>query len=66
MDTIVEWARALWGLWLMLIFLGIVAWALWPGRKRKMEEHARIPLDDPADELDRADALENKRDGRQD
>ncbi len=65
MDALVEWARALWGLWLMLIFLGICAYALWPSRKREMEEHARIPLDDPADDLERADELE-KKDGRQD
>ena len=64
MDTLFEWAKALWGLWLMLIFLGIVAYALWPSRQREMEEHARIPFDDPADDLDPPDL--EKKDGRQD
>jgi len=66
MDTLVEWAAALWGLWLMLIFLGICAYALWPSRRRQreMEEHARIPLDDPADDLRRPP--EEKKDGRED
>jgi cytochrome c oxidase cbb3-type subunit 4 len=41
-----ELARAWWGVWLMLLFLGIVVWALWPSekRKREMREHAMIPL----------------------
>ena len=38
--------RPLWVLWLMLIFLGIVAWALWPGRRKKMKEYGEIPLRD--------------------
>jgi cytochrome c oxidase cbb3-type subunit 4 len=59
MDTLVEWAKALWGLWLMMIFIGIVAYVFWPGRKREMEEHARIPLEDPLEDLER-------KDGRQD
>jgi cytochrome c oxidase cbb3-type subunit 4 len=60
MESLVEWAKALWGLWLMLVFLGIVAYVMWPGRKRTMDEHARIPLEDPLDESER------KRNGRQD
>lgn len=60
MESLVEWAKALWGLWLMLIFLGIVAYVMWPGRKRQMDEHARIPLEDPLDDSER------KRNGRQD
>lgn len=43
--------RDLWGAWLMLIFLGIVVWAYWPGRRRRrqMRDHADIPFrnDDP-------------------
>jgi cbb3-type cytochrome oxidase subunit 3 len=60
MESLVEWAKALWGLWLMLIFLGIVASVMWPGRKRQMDEHARIPFEDPLDDSER------KRNGRQD
>jgi|GEM_PF-1108094 len=66
MDTLFEWAKSFWGLWLMAIFIGICVYALWPSRKRQreMEEHARIPLEDPADALERP--TEEKKDGRQD
>ncbi len=50
-DKLAEWANAVWGLWLMLIFFGIVAWVFWPGRKKTMEEHARIPFEGPPDDL---------------
>lgn len=50
-DKLAEWANAVWGLWLMLIFIGIVAWVFWPGRKKQMEEHARIPFEDRSDDL---------------
>ncbi|MBE9559009.1 MAG: cbb3-type cytochrome c oxidase subunit 3 [Proteobacteria bacterium] len=48
-----EIARAFWGLWLMILFVGIVAWAMWPSRKRSeaMHDAAMIPFrddDDPA------------------
>ena len=36
--------RPLWVVWLMLIFLGIVAWAYWPTRKSEMDDHAQIPF----------------------
>lgn len=38
--------RSLWVVWLMALFLGIVAWAFWPSRKGRMEKHGRIPLED--------------------
>lgn len=48
-----EIARAWWGLWLMTLFVGIVAWALWPSRQRseEMREASMIPFredDEPA------------------
>lgn len=46
LDTILETARSLWGLWLMLVFLSIVAWAFWPGNSRKFEGHGQIPFKD--------------------
>jgi cytochrome c oxidase cbb3-type subunit IV len=46
MEEALVWLRSLWLLWLMLLFLGIVAWAFWPGRRRRMESHGRIPLED--------------------
>ena len=47
-DSLYEVVRSLWVVWLMLIFIGIVVWAFWPGRrtKKKMEHAARIPLED--------------------
>jgi len=42
------WAdlRSLWVLWLMLLFVGIVAWVYWPSRRRRaqMQDHANIPF----------------------
>jgi cytochrome c oxidase cbb3-type subunit IV len=45
-DEIIHMTRSLVTIWVMLIFLGIVAWAFWPKRKRTLEAHGRIPLDD--------------------
>ena len=34
-----------WGLlYFVLIFLGVVAYAMWPSRKKAFDEAARIPL----------------------
>jgi cytochrome c oxidase cbb3-type subunit 4 len=41
-----EFLRSLWVVWLMLIFLGIVAWAFWPGHKKRFEDDANIPFRD--------------------
>ncbi len=48
-----EIARAWWGIWLMILFVGIIAWTMWPSRKRSedMSDAAMIPFredDDPA------------------
>lgn len=45
-EAIYEFVRSFWVLWLMLLFIGIVVWAFWPGRRKDLEAHARIPLDD--------------------
>ncbi len=36
--------RSLWVVWFMALFIGIVAWALWPPRKKRLEALGRIPL----------------------
>jgi cytochrome c oxidase cbb3-type subunit 4 len=36
--------RSLWVVWFMALFIGIVAWALWPSRRAKLEDLGRIPL----------------------
>lgn len=38
--------REAWLVWLVLVFLAIVVWVLWPSRRRKLERQARIPLED--------------------
>ena len=52
-----ELARTWWGAWLMLLFIGIVVWALWPSERRKadMRRNALIPFrddDDPASDIE--------------
>jgi len=46
LSTIYETARSAWTVWFFLLFVGVVAWALWPGRKSEMDRNARIPLED--------------------
>lgn len=43
-----EFFRPLWGVWLMALFSLIIAWVMWPSKKRKeeFEAHAQIPLQD--------------------
>ena len=51
--TLVEisnFLRDYWGLWLMILFVGIVAWVFWPSNKKDLESHADIPLRDEDDE----------------
>ena len=46
LEEILPVLRQFWQVWLVLLFVGIVVWTLWPGRRREMDEHARIPLRD--------------------
>ncbi|MET0277961.1 MAG: cbb3-type cytochrome c oxidase subunit 3 [Pseudorhodoplanes sp.] len=42
---VAEFAQT-WGLlYFVLIFLGVVAYALWPSNKKKFDDASRIPLD---------------------
>lgn len=38
--------KSLWVVWFAILFVGIVVWAFWPSRRRRLEEHGRIPLRD--------------------
>lgn len=38
--------RQFWGLWLMIFFLGIVAWAYWPRNKGRFKDDAMIIFKD--------------------
>ena len=44
MEGLVEFARSIWGLWMVILFVGIVAWTFWPSRRHKLEEHGKIPF----------------------
>ena len=46
METLYEWVASLWLVWLVILFVGIVAWAFWPKRKERLQRHADIPLRD--------------------
>ena len=49
MEGFYEFVRSSWTIWLMLLFVGIVAWAFWPRRKDDLEEKGKIPLRDDED-----------------
>ena len=46
-----EWITSFWLVWLILLFVGIVAWVFWPKHKQRLERHGEIPLRD--DDRDR-------------
>ncbi|AUG51645.1 cbb3-type cytochrome c oxidase subunit 3 [Thalassospira marina] len=47
-SALADFLRPLWGLWLMLFFAAIIAFVMWPSKKRKQnfEDHAQIPFKD--------------------
>ena len=38
--------HAYWTVWLVLVFIGIVVYAAWPGNRAKFEHSGKIPLED--------------------
>ena len=46
MESVLPVLKQFWVIWLMILFVGIVAWVYWPGRRREMEDNARIPFRD--------------------
>ena len=38
--------KQLWVVWLVLLFLGITAWAYWPSRKAQLDRYAQIPFNE--------------------
>jgi cytochrome c oxidase cbb3-type subunit 4 len=38
------WVLSLWQLWLIVLFIAIVAWVFWPKNKRRLERQGEIPL----------------------
>ncbi|AVM75880.1 cbb3-type cytochrome oxidase subunit 3 [Magnetospirillum gryphiswaldense] len=49
LEAISEFFRSLWGVWLMVLFLGIVFYAFRPRNKDRLEEYGNIPLRDDDD-----------------
>lgn len=49
MQDLAAFLTELWLVWLLLLFVGIVTWVFWPGRKKRLERHGRIPLEDDED-----------------
>ena len=43
--------RSLWLLWLVLLFVAIVAYVYWPSRRKRLESYGSIPLQDDTPDL---------------
>ena len=46
MADLYAFVRSLWLVWLILLFLAIVAYVYWPSRKVRLESYGRMPLRD--------------------
>ena len=46
MDAFYAFVKSFWVVWLLVLFVGIVVWVYWPGRKKQLETHGEIPLRD--------------------
>jgi cytochrome c oxidase cbb3-type subunit IV len=44
LESLYPLLASLWVVWFTALFVGIVAWALWPSRRSQLEDHGRIPL----------------------
>jgi cbb3-type cytochrome oxidase subunit 3 len=49
--------KSLWTLWFFLVFAGVIAWTLWPGRRQTLEAHGHLPLEEDL-------PVQGERDGR--
>ncbi|MBF0190758.1 MAG: cbb3-type cytochrome c oxidase subunit 3 [Magnetococcales bacterium] len=45
-DTLVAFSRQFGVVWFFLLFVGIVAWAFWPGNKKRFEKEGRRVLEE--------------------
>lgn len=60
MEEFYDFMRSLWVVWLMILFVGIVVWVVWPSNKKRLEKHGEIPFKDDPD----GQQPERDRDGR--
>ncbi|SDG73682.1 cbb3-type cytochrome oxidase subunit 3 [Roseospirillum parvum] len=52
MQDVSELLSQFWGLWLLILFVGIIVWVFKPGNKDRLESQAMIPLNDDDEEHD--------------
>ncbi|MFI4998298.1 MAG: cbb3-type cytochrome oxidase subunit 3 [Reyranellales bacterium] len=45
-DTLAGALTSIWTIWAVVLFAGILVWALRPRNRRRFEQDARIPLND--------------------
>jgi cytochrome c oxidase cbb3-type subunit 4 len=50
LNAIASFLRSFWTVWLMLLFVGVLFWALRPKNKDKFDEASRIPFGDEGQE----------------
>ena len=50
LNAIASFLRSFWTVWLMLLFVGVLVWALRPRNKDKFDEASRIPFKDEGQE----------------
>ena len=48
METLHQVLASIWTVWAVLLFAGIVRWAVRPANRARFERDAQIPLDDEA------------------
>ena len=46
MEEFYAFVRSAWVVWMMALFVGIVAWVLWPSNRDRFRRASRIPLSD--------------------
>ena len=50
LNAIASFLRSFWTVWLMLLFVGVLFWALRPRNKDKFDEASHIPFKDEGQE----------------
>ncbi len=43
---VASFLRSLWGVWLILFFVGITLYAFWPANRARLQSYADMPLRD--------------------
>ncbi len=46
LESVNEILTSIWTVWAVLVFAGIVFWAMRPANRKRFDEDARIPLND--------------------